>query len=241
MVVADNAPSTCDLENERVDSAANPSCSIEDNPPNDITDPVDDDDFTMGEELDYDGHEQQLDTMQEDQAEVEHEEADIIQLSLSNKCPLSSPSLPPTHSCSSHGTFKNHADRAMGRGSIRSPKPPSSIASSSMRTMARTRSTSSGISLLTSSSRQLSTTLKDSGAKNLTSGRTLGRRSTVSAAASEYMIAKVNALHQEHDLNFQQAKTLDLQVLEAQAKVHTERKAALQLEIELLKLKGGVE
>ncbi|KAG1759519.1 hypothetical protein EDD22DRAFT_849186 [Suillus occidentalis] len=131
--VLNDFPCTHDLEDEHVNSATNPLCSIEDKPPNDITDPVIDDDFTMGEELDYDGHEQQLDTMQEDQA-----------------------------------------------------------------------------------------------------------------AASEYKIAKVNALCQECDLNFQckraelecteavilhqycqEAKSLDLQVLEAQAKVHAERTATL--------------
>ncbi|KAG2342247.1 hypothetical protein BDR05DRAFT_949203 [Suillus weaverae] len=179
MVDVNNAPSTCDLEDEHVDSAANPSCGIEDNLPNDIMDPVIDNDFTMGEELNYNGHKQQLDTMQEDQAEVEKNiglEVDSV-----------------------HGQVKT----------------------------------------LTSNMLYIY---------------------TMKAAASEYKIAKINTLHQEHDLNFQheraelecteaivlhqhcqEAKTLDLQVLEAQAKIHAERKATLQLKIELLKLKGGVE
>ncbi|KAG1775878.1 hypothetical protein EV702DRAFT_1233268 [Suillus placidus] len=237
-------------------------------------------DFTMGEELDYDGIEpQHTDTMQEDQVELEGEEALTIQRSLSNKRPLSSPSPPPTHTHNhpSLGTFKNHTDRAMSHGPIRSPKPASSIVSSSMKTTARTCSTSSALSSPTSSSRQLSTTLKDSGAKKSHLGKNIGSEVesvrgqvetltsnmsyiyTAKAAASEYKIAKVNALCHERDLNFQhkkaeierteavvvhqhcqESKTLDLHVLEAQAKVHAERKAALQLEIELIKLRGGV-
>ncbi|KAG1829453.1 hypothetical protein EV424DRAFT_1535785 [Suillus variegatus] len=230
-------------------------------------------DFAMDEELSYD--EQDV-TMQEDQGEVEREEALTIQRSLSNKRPLSSPSPPCMHTRNhpSLGTFKSHADRAMGRGPMRSPNPSSSIASSSMKTT--TRSTSSGLSSPSSSSR-LQTTLNDSGAKKSHLGKNIGSEVgsvcgkvetltnnmsyiyTAKAAASEYKITKVNALRQERDLNFQrekaqlerseavivhqrcqESKTLDLQVLEAQAKVHAERKAALQLEIELLKLKGGV-
>ncbi|KAG2106170.1 uncharacterized protein F5147DRAFT_653926 [Suillus discolor] len=110
-----------------------------------------------------------------------------------------------------------------------------------------------------SSSHQQTTMLKDSGAKNLTLERILGWRSRVSAAASEYKITKVNTLRQKCDLDFQcekaqlkhnkasivhqccqESKTLDLQVLKAQTKVHAEQKAALQLEIKLLKLKRGV-
>ncbi|KAG2049423.1 hypothetical protein BDR06DRAFT_1068518 [Suillus hirtellus] len=241
------------------------------NPP--ANPPPDFDDFAMGEELDYD--EQDV-TMQEDQGEVEHEEAFTIQRSLSNKCLLSSPSPPRTHthSHSSLGTFKTHANHAMGHGPMRSPNPPSSIVLLSMKMM--TRSTSLGLSSPSSSS-CLQTTLNDSGAKKSHLGKniTLEVRSicgkvemltsnmsyiyTVKAAASEYKITKVNALCQERDLDFQhekaqlerseavvihqrcqESKTLDLQVLEAQAKVHAERKAALQLKIELLKLKGGV-
>ncbi|KAG1856334.1 hypothetical protein DFJ58DRAFT_727166 [Suillus subalutaceus] len=259
MAVIDNAPNTCDVEDERVDSAANPSCSVKTNLPYDTTEPVINDDFTM---------------------EVEREEGLTIQPSLSNKRPLSSPSPPPTHTHnrSSHGTFKNHADCAMGRGPIHSPKPPSSIASSSMRTTACTHSTSLGLLSPTSSSHQPSTMLKDSGAKKSHLGKNVGSEVdgvcgqvkmltnnmsyvyTVKAAASEYKIAKVNALRQGHELDFQrekaeiertkaivvhqrcqESKTLDLQVLKAQAKVHAERKAALQLEIELIKLKGGAD
>ncbi|KAG2108252.1 uncharacterized protein F5147DRAFT_652971 [Suillus discolor] len=230
--------------------------------------------FAMGEELDYD--EQDV-TMQEDQGEVEREEALTIQRSLLNKHPLSSPSPPRTHThnCPSLGTFKTHTDRAMGRGPMRSPNPPSCIALSSMKTT--TCSTSSGLSSPSSSS-HLQTTLNDSGAKKSHLGKNIGLEVgsicgkvemltnnmsyiyTAKAAASEYKIAKVNALHQEGDLDFQcekaqlerseaivvhqrcqESKTLDLQVLEAQAKVHAEHKAAtLQLKIELLKLKGGV-
>ncbi|KAG2342374.1 hypothetical protein BDR05DRAFT_1001000 [Suillus weaverae] len=55
---------------------------------------------------------------------------------------------------------------------------------------------------------------------------------TAKAAASEYKIAKERneaaIVHQRA----QESKSLDLQVLEA-------KKAALQLEIELVKLKGG--
>ncbi|KAG1874909.1 hypothetical protein F4604DRAFT_1925066 [Suillus subluteus] len=82
---------------------------------------------------------------------------------------------------------------------------------------------------------------------------------TAKAAALEYKIAKVNANRHQHDIEFQreqaekecgdaavvhqctqEAKALKLQVLEAQARVQAEKKAALQLEIELLKLKGGM-
>jgi hypothetical protein len=78
------------------------------------------------------------------------------------------------------------------------------------------------------------------------------------AAASEYKIAKVNALRQEHDIQFQreqgtiehteavsvhersqEAKALELRLLEAQAKVQSEKAAALRLEIELINLKEG--
>jgi hypothetical protein len=236
----------------------NPLCNVD--LPYDTTDPVIDD-FAMGDELDYDENE-----------DVEHEEAPR---SLSNKRPLSSPSPPPTHTRnhSSYGTFKSHVSRVMGHGPIRSPKSPSSIASLSMKAV--TRSTSSGFSSPSSSSRQLSTTLKDSTAKK-SLGKNIGSEVgsvrgqvealtnnmsyvyTAKAAASEYKIAKVNALRQERDLDFQrekadlerneaivihqrcqESKILELQVLEAQAKVHAERKATLQLEIELIKLKGG--
>lgn len=80
----------------------------------------------------------------------------------------------------------------------------------------------------------------------------------VKAAASEYKLAKVNAYRHQCDIKFQreqadkerseaaivhqhaqEAKALKLQVLEAQAKVQVEKRAALQLEIELLKLRGG--
>lgn len=66
---------------------------------------------------------------------------------------------------------------------------------------------------------------------------------TAKAAASEYKIAKVNANRHQHDIDFQceqaekerveaaivhqhtqEAMTLDLQVLEAQAKVQAEKK-----------------
>ncbi|KAG2051223.1 hypothetical protein BDR06DRAFT_1022783 [Suillus hirtellus] len=241
------------------------------NPP--TNPPPDFNDFAMGEELDYD--EQDI-TMQEDQGEVEREEALTIQQSLSNKRPLSSPSPPRmhTHNHSSLRTFKTHADRAMGHGPTCSLNPPSSIASSSMKMT--TCSTSSGLSSPSSSSR-LQTTLNDSGAKKSHLGKNIALEVgsicgkvetltsnmsyiyTVKVATSEYKIAKVNALHQECDLDFQrekaqlkcseavvvhqrcqESKTLDLQVLEAQAKVHAERKATLQLKIELLKLKRGV-
>lgn len=286
MIIGDDAP----VEDEHVDSAEGhpPANPLEDhfpaNPPPTNNPPAHDPpahdppanpppDFAMGEELGYD--EQDV-TMQEDQGEVEREEALTIQRSLSNKRPLSSPSPPRTHTRNrpSLGTFKSHADRAMGRGPMRSPNPSSSVASSSMKTT--TRSTSSGLSSPSSSSR-LQTTLNDSGAKKSHLGKNIGSEVgsvcgkvetltnnmsyiyTAKAAASEYKIAKVNALRQERDLDFQrekaqlerseavivhqrcqESKTLDLQVLEAQAKVHAERKAALQLEIELLKLKGGV-
>jgi hypothetical protein len=81
---------------------------------------------------------------------------------------------------------------------------------------------------------------------------------TAKAAALEYKIAKVNAHRHQRDIKFQceqaekerdeataihqrtqEAKALELQVLEAQAKVQAEKCAALQLEIELLKLRGG--
>ncbi|KIK35729.1 hypothetical protein CY34DRAFT_36170, partial [Suillus luteus UH-Slu-Lm8-n1] len=73
---------------------------------------------------------------------------------------------------------------------------------------------------------------------------------------SEYKIMKVNAHRHQCDIEFQreqaekerdeaaavhqctqEAKTLKLQVLEAQAKVQVEKCATLQLEIELLKLR----
>ncbi|KAG1742439.1 hypothetical protein EDB19DRAFT_1907446 [Suillus lakei] len=80
---------------------------------------------------------------------------------------------------------------------------------------------------------------------------------TAKAAASEYKITKVNANHHQCDIEFQheqaekdneaaiihqhtqEAKALNLQVLEVQAKVQAEKKTTLQLEIKLLKLRGG--
>ncbi|KAG1812014.1 hypothetical protein EV424DRAFT_1542320 [Suillus variegatus] len=297
MIIGDDAP----VEDEHIDSAEGhpPTNPLEDhfpanpppaNPPPTHDPPAHDPpanpppDFAMGEELGYD--EQDV-TMQEDQGEVEREEALTIQRFLSNKRPLSSPSPPCTHTCNrpSLRTFKSHADRAIGRGPMRSLNPSSSIALSSMKTTTRstsssvalssmkttTRSTSSGL-LSPSSSSCLQTTLNDSGAKKSHLGKNIGSEVgsvcgkvetltnnmsyiyTAKAAASEYKIAKVNALcHVTSTSNVrkrseaiivhqrcQESKTLDLQVLEAQAKVHAERKAALQLEIELLKLKGGV-
>jgi hypothetical protein len=82
---------------------------------------------------------------------------------------------------------------------------------------------------------------------------------TAKAAQSEYKIAKVNSHRQELEIKFQceqaeferseaavvhqrsqEAKSLEIQMLEAQAKVHAEKRAALQLEIELLRLKEGL-
>ncbi|KAG2031093.1 hypothetical protein BDR03DRAFT_1016412 [Suillus americanus] len=65
---------------------------------------------------------------------------------------------------------------------------------------------------------------------------------TVKAAASEYKIAKADKESGEAAVvpqRVQEAKVLEIQVLEAQARVQAEKKAALQLKIELLKLKGG--
>ncbi|KAG1866352.1 hypothetical protein C8R48DRAFT_772450 [Suillus tomentosus] len=77
-------------------------------------------------------------------------------------------------------------------------------------------------------------------------------------SASKYKIAKVNVLHHERDIQFQQeqgvierseaasvhqwsqeAKALKLRLLEAQAKVQSEKAVALHLEIELITLKEG--
>ncbi|KAG1901150.1 uncharacterized protein F5891DRAFT_1187851 [Suillus fuscotomentosus] len=77
-------------------------------------------------------------------------------------------------------------------------------------------------------------------------------------SASEYKIAKVNALCHERNIQFQreqgvierneaasvhqqsqEAKALELHLLEAQAKVQSEKAAALRLEIELITLKEG--
>ncbi|KAG1810284.1 uncharacterized protein HD556DRAFT_1435996 [Suillus plorans] len=272
MIIIDNAPNTHDVEDKHIDSAEDHPPAVNDYLPHDTMDPVIDS-FTMGEELNYD--EQDI-TMQEDQGKVECEEALTIQQSLSNKCLLSSPSPPHMHTCnhSSLGTFKTHADCVMGHGLMRSPKPPSSVALSSMKTMIC--STSLGLSTPSSSSHQ-QTILNNSGAKKSHLGKNIGSKVrsvcekvktltnnmlyiyTVKAATFEYKITKVNALCQKYDLDFQckkaqlkynkavivhqccqESKTFDLQVLEAQAKVHAERKAALQLKIELLKLKGGV-
>ncbi|KAG2335738.1 hypothetical protein BDR05DRAFT_953853, partial [Suillus weaverae] len=81
---------------------------------------------------------------------------------------------------------------------------------------------------------------------------------SVKAAASEYKIVKANVLCQERNIQFQceqgliecneaaslherlqEAKALELHLLEAQAKVQSEKAAALRLEIELINLKEG--
>ncbi|KAG2335558.1 hypothetical protein BDR05DRAFT_1006680 [Suillus weaverae] len=81
MVDVHDTPNAPDVEDERVDSAfnpleghppTNPSCDIDDHLPYHTTDVDINADFTMGEELNYDGIElQHADTMQEDQAELE--------------------------------------------------------------------------------------------------------------------------------------------------------------------------
>lgn len=198
------------------------------------------------------------------------EDDNTIQPRLSKKRPYSSPSPPPP--VPSHGKFQTHADRAMNRGTIRSPKPPSSIASSSAsssRSHSRTSSTAissshsqsarrPAASQKSSLSKRVDTEMQDvqSQVQSLTDG--MSYIYTAKAAASEYKIAKVNAHRHQRDIEFQreqaekerdeaaavhqrtqEAKTLELQVLEAQAKVQAEKRAALQLEIELLKLRGG--
>jgi hypothetical protein len=82
---------------------------------------------------------------------------------------------------------------------------------------------------------------------------------TAKAVQSEYKITKVNSHHQELKIKFQreqaefecseativhqqsqEVKSLEIQMLKAKAKVHAEKRAALQLKIELLGLKEGL-
>ncbi|KAG2336341.1 hypothetical protein BDR05DRAFT_953441 [Suillus weaverae] len=88
------------------------------------------------------------------------EDESIILQRPSTKCPYSSPSLPPTYAPDatdatrfpSHGKFQTHADHALNCGSLCSPKPPSTIASSLSSSSRRTHTTSSGLSPSTSPS-----------------------------------------------------------------------------------------
>lgn len=197
----------------------------------------------------------------------------------SNKRPYPFPSPPSTHASDttkfpSGGKFQTHADRAVNRGSMRSPKTPSSVVSSLASSSRHTHTMSSTLSpSASSSSHKPSTTHKPTQKSNLSKcadaelegierklqSLTEGMSYiyTAKAASLEYKIAKVNIHRHQCDIEFQreqaekarseaaiihqraqEAKSLDLQVLEAQAKVQAEKKATLQLEIKLQKLRG---
>ncbi|KAG2343743.1 hypothetical protein BDR05DRAFT_999666 [Suillus weaverae] len=178
-------------------------------------------------------------------------------------------SISDTPAFPSHGRFQSHADHAINHSPLRSPKSLSSIASSSSASSSRRTHTSSipSRSSHISSVHKPGTTCKPSQKSSLSQhvdvemGDVQGQVQsltdgmsyiyTAKAAASEYKITKVNANRHLHDIKFQheqankeqneaaivhqhaqESKSLDLQVLEA-------KKATPQLEIELVKLKGG--
>ncbi|KAG0707169.1 hypothetical protein DFH29DRAFT_995236 [Suillus ampliporus] len=179
----------------------------------------------------------------------------IISQHQSAKRPHPSPSLPPTYvpdtpMFPSHGKFQSHIDHAVNRGPLCSPS--SVVSSASASSLRHTHTTTSMLSHPSShTSSCMDTEMQDvqGQVQSLTNG--MSYIYTTKAAASEYKIAKVNANRHQHDIEFQckqadkewseaaivhqyaqEAKSLELQVLEA-------KKAALQLEIELVKLKGG--
>ncbi|KAG2050475.1 hypothetical protein BDR06DRAFT_1023281 [Suillus hirtellus] len=186
----------------------------------------------------------------------------------SGKCPFISPPPPPTPLPTSRGTFKSHTDHVMSRSYTRSPPP--SVASSSTGSSSTCMGLSSNRSMPPlqrqsgsyKKSNLLNQVQSDVGnmheqVDSLVNG--IQYIYTVKAAKSEYKIMKVNSYTHKLDIDFQheqaglehneaavihqraqEVKSMEIQILEAQAKVHAEKKAALQLEIELLKLKGSL-
>lgn len=186
----------------------------------------------------------------------------------SGKHPFTLSSPPPTPLPTSRGTFKSHTDCAMSRGYARSPPP--SIASSSMgsssthaglplnRSMPPMQR-QSGSYKKSNLSNQVQSDIRDVHKQVDSLANGIQYVYTVKAVKSKYKIMKVNSYTHKLDIDFQreqaglkcskaaaihqcaqEAKSMKIQILEAQAKVHAEKKAMLQLEIELLKLKGGL-
>ncbi|KAG1803075.1 uncharacterized protein BJ212DRAFT_1487189 [Suillus subaureus] len=215
---------------------------------------------TLSNDANDDMDVQQWDNVGDDNFELAEQGDDhAIQICISNKHPYPSPSPPPTYTpCTpkfpSCRKFQTHTDCALNRGTIRTPKPPSSLLSlsllvSSSHSCSHTSTSPSSSARRPAASQKSSSLLKcvDSNmqdvqgqVQSLADG--MNYIYTVKAAASEYKIVKAEiecdeaaAIHQ----HLQEAKALELQLLEAQAKVQMEKQAALQLEIKLLKLKGG--
>lgn len=251
-------------------------------PMHDDHDPsLEDRDYTMGQGG-WDGGAEEMEMEQDN-----YGEQDDIQQRLCKKRPhQTSPSPPrtfkPTNRTPQYDsreaafTSKSHIARAMNHGPPRSKRPASmaSASSSAPSTSARTFSSSSYLDSKDSPPLRRPGQPKPSHKRSL-SGRVHSGTSEVldqvgsltddmsyiysaKAAASEYKIAKVNALRQERDIQFQreqgtierteaasvhersqEAKALELRLLEAQAKVQSEKAAALRLEIELINLKEG--
>lgn len=218
--------------------------------------------------------------------EVDNEEEDNTQRPSNKRPHQKSPSPPPNtfkptnrtpqyDSREAAFTGKSHVARTMDHGSPRAKKP-ASMASSSANTPSSSVQTFASSSRI-SQDRQTSQRpgRKKAAHKRSLSGRVQSGTSDVldqvesltddmsyiysaKESASEYKIAKVNALRHERDIQFQreqgvierseaasvhkrsqEAKALELRLLEAQAKVQSEKAAALRLEIELITLKEG--
>ncbi|KAG1807035.1 uncharacterized protein BJ212DRAFT_1485892 [Suillus subaureus] len=199
---------------------------------------------------------QQWDDVRDDNFELAEQGDDhAIQIHISNKHPYPSPSLPPTYTpCTpkflSHGKFQMHTDHALNRSTIHTPKPPSSLQSLSHSHSHSCTSTSPSSSTHRPAASQKSSSLLKCVDSNMQDVQgqvqsltdSMNYIYTVKAATLEYKIAKAKIERDEAAAIYQhsqEAKALELQLLEAQAKVQMEKQAALQLEIELLKLKGG--
>ncbi|KAG1850689.1 hypothetical protein F4604DRAFT_1934373 [Suillus subluteus] len=178
----------------------------------------------------------------------------------STKCPYLSPSPPPTYAPNiltfpPHRKFKSHADRAVNRGALHTPKMSSSIASSSsssvhMHTTSSTPSPSASHTLLICKLGTAHRTSQKSGLSQCVDAKmedVKGQVQSLTDCYSQHNIKfQCEQAEKEHGdaaivhQRAQEAKALELQVLKAQARVQAKKKAALQLKIDLLKLKGGV-
>ncbi|KAG1858299.1 hypothetical protein C8R48DRAFT_775245 [Suillus tomentosus] len=187
----------------------------------------------------------------------------------SGKHHFTSPSPPPTPPPTSRGTFKSHMDRTMSCSYTCSPLPSvasSSMGLSSTRAglssnqLTPPMQRQSGLYKKSNLSNQVQSDVGDvhEQVDSLVNGIQYIVY-TAKAVKSKYKIMKVNSYTHKLDINFQheqaglecneataihqraqEVKSMEIQILEAQAKVHAEKKAALQLEIELLKLKGSL-
>ncbi|KAG2140707.1 hypothetical protein BD769DRAFT_1662618 [Suillus cothurnatus] len=190
---------------------------------------------------------EQWDEVRDDNLELAEQGDNVMQIHIPNKHPYPSSSLPPTYTLYC----------AINPGIIHTPRPPSSLMSSSL----SASSSCAHLRLSMSTSPSLSSSTRRPAASQTSSSLSKCAESDMQevqdqvqsladgmnyiyiakAAALGYKITKAEIEHGEADAvhqHSQEAKTLELQLLKTQAKVQMEKEAALKLEIELLKLKG---